>query len=1092
MAMVNEKSLEENNLNNISGLYDGYQFQVIAENMKSAILTFDTDQRLTFVNDAFEKITGFKLEELDYDFINCVHPLDREKARELWNKIFTFQDCEDQEFRFVNKNHKVLNLRVFSHALYNYENKHVGAYIRLVSIPPQKQTEDDFQALEDSIKKAIFSAPFPAIIVSESGDTKEINKVWTELTGFSFSDIPNIRQWMALMLGSLSEAEKYFFELTNLVISEKEKEIITKSGQKKVWQFSCSKLGSINDTDSLYLIMGVDLTARKVVEEALKASEANIRAVLNNTSQCFILIDKNYKVQTFNKIAGDFAKSIYGVELKEDLNMKTVISSEDTLDFKNCFEFALQGYPVTIERNIKGKTRKDNWVEMSFTPVYEHSECVKSVCVGVLDINIRKKASQILEASEKRFRSLVQNSSDLTCIIDINKKFKYISPAVKNIFGYKPGKLLYTKYNDYVHPDDQHIFDDAFEKVLSGESVKVEYRFRHKNDDWIYLQSIISDLLSESSIGGVVINARDITETKRTQEDLNESKHFIQRIANSMPNILFLYDVKGYQPIYINQAMKSILGYGIQDFVGNSLVDYSHLMHPEDLQTRIKMSDTTFLATDDEVIESEFRIKDVNNQWRWLHSREVVFSRSSDGQVRQVLGTAEDITRRKNIEDQLAREAFFDTLTGLPNRRYFVDKLKIAIEKQALDSSYCFTVFFLDVDRFKIVNDSLGHHTGDQLLIAISQRLKSSIGEKDVVARLGGDEFTILLDNTANPKKYIRTVEKIQKKLNIPFTLNYLRISATCSIGIAPSNQNYSEPEEVLRDADTAMYRAKNKGKNCYTIFNRQMHDHVLKVLQTEGDLRRAISNHELELYYQPIVSLKNGHISSCEALIRWNHPKKGLIQPVDFLGVAEETGLMLEIDKFALFHACQQNVLWQKKGLPNVRVAVNISLNEVRQKKVRDLVTNTLRQTKLSPHYLEIELTENVLIEDSESNLETLKELSKMGVSLSIDDFGTGYSSLTYIKRLPSNCLKIDQSFIKDSIKDKDTAAIVKSIIGLAHNLNLKVIAEGVETIEQVQFLKDLDCDEAQGYLFGRPMPASKFEKLLSGYPEEFFYKKL
>jgi diguanylate cyclase (GGDEF)-like protein/PAS domain S-box-containing protein len=1222
------------------------QFKIIAENMRSAILAFDMDRSLTFANRAFSALTGYNVAELDFDFTKCLDLQDQDRIRQMWLKAFHQYEFIE-EVRVVTKSGDSVILNMFCHPLLDEYGIQVGVYLRLADLLKYKQDAYANEQIENNIRRAIFSAPFPAIIVTQQGQTIEVNKKWSDMTGDDILTIPDFRVWMGKQIDSHQSKISLFEQFLKPNESQITKEIRIRGCNQKlqIWQLRASRIGVLTDGTSIFLFMGVDLTVRKSteakliesekklrlvtnniksaviaydnnkeliyvnpgfasltgskkqinnlrslltfvhpkdlkfiskiiretykgkgfidtdfriltyksdqdikqkntiqtangnlknlhdqneaigamgvkwvtsswnpfrdddgnqiglqiritdttekreIEEALKISEANIRAILNNTSQCFMLVSKDYRVKTFNKIANSFTQRVYGIELTENFSLKNVVATEDELDFKNCFEFALQGYPITIERNIKGRFKKDNWFEMSFVPVYEGAAAISSVCVGILDISIRKKANQILEASEKRFKSLVQNSSDLTSIIDRQAKIKYLSPAVKNIFGYKPGKLPYNNYLEYIHPDDQKMFMLAVENVIGNEPVQVEYRFKNHLGEWVYLQSIITDLLLEPSIRGIVVNSRDITQTNKAQNDLNESKHFIQRIADSMPNILFLYEVvdgEMYQPIYVNQSLQSVLGYDPKKVTIQKMMKYGRFIHPDDLGSRAAVLESVQNGTEDEVIETELRVKDSNKQWRWMYVREVIFSRDQDGKVKQVLGTAEDITRRKHVEEQLARGALYDTLTGLPNRRYFLDKLTSAIKRQNQEEDYNFAVLFLDVDRFKIINDSLGHEIGDQLLIAISQRLRNSVSETDFVARLGGDEFTILMEWTKGNKQIMKAVDRIQQKINVPFTLSQRRISTTCSIGIAPSNKSYTEPESMLRDADTAMYRAKNRGKNCYAIFNKQMHALVMKVLQTEGDLRRAISNHELEIYYQPLFDLKSGNITSCEALLRWNHPQNGLTLPGEFLSIAEETGLMQQLDKFTLFKASQQNYLWQEKGLPKIRVAVNLSLNEVRQKKVKELVSNILRQTKLEPRYLEVELTENILIDLTENSLETLKDLRKMGVSMSIDDFGTGYSSLTYIKRLPSNYLKIDQSFTKDVVSDETTAAIVKSIIDLSHVLHIKVVAEGVESEDQLNWLKKYGCDKAQGYLLGRPMPAEDFEKLLRAQMEK------
>lgn len=564
-------------------------------------------------------------------------------------------------------------------------------------------------------------------------------------------------------------------------------------------------------------------------------------------------------------------------------------------------------------------------------------------------------------------------------------------------------------------------------------------------------------------------------------QDILESKRFIQQITDSAPNILYLFDIEQEKLIYVNKALHSILGYTNDFFAENRVEKFLCLIHPEDRELRIASIKELENSKNDQIIETEFRVKDKDGNWRWLYSRETVFSTNSKGRVTQILGTAEDVSKRKFMEDSLAKEAMYDNLTGLFNRRFFIEKLHESMVMQKDKRKYFFAVLFLDLDRFKIINDSLGHDIGDKLLVAVSKRLKNSARPQDVVSRLGGDEFTILLDNVLNIREIVKIVERIQNKLALPFLIDNISILTTAAIGIAPANKDYKDPEDILRDADTAMYRAKNHGRNSYALFNKHMHTNVLKALQTEADLRKAVKNNEFELYYQPVFSLSTNKIVGCEALVRWNHPKRGLLLPKDFLHIAEETGLLAQIDKWVLIESCLQNKDWQNKGYKPCTIAVNLSVKQLKQKKFSEFVRSVLSKTQMDSKYLELELTENVLLENSESTSKTFKYLKKMGIQLAIDDFGTGYSSLTYLKDIPANILKIDQSFIKDLIVDKTTTAIVQSIISLAHSLHLKVVAEGVENQSQLVFLQEQGCDQAQGFLYGRPMKVKAFTKLIA-----------
>ncbi|OWY64368.1 hypothetical protein B7486_47710 [cyanobacterium TDX16] len=439
-----------------------------------------------------------------------------------------------------------------------------------------------------------------------------------------------------------------------------------------------------------------------------------------------------------------------------------------------------------------------------------------------------------------------------------------------------------------------------------------------------------------------------------------------------------------------------------------------------------------------------------------------------------------DITKRKQIEQQLQHEAFHDSLTGLANRALFMMRLKQALRLQQQQADYSFAVLFLDLDRFKAINDSLGHMLGDRLLIGIAQRLRAQIRTGDTLARLGGDEFAMVLENCSNPTEMI---ERIQLALKLPFRLDGNEIFATTSIGAIANTREYRQPEDLLRDADTAMYRAKAGGKARYEVFDTSMRDRVVALFQLETDLRRAIDNQELHLHYQPIVSLVNQKIVGFEALIRWQHPQRGAISPAEFIPIAEETGLIVPIGWWVLQQACQQMQLWQAQFALNVpfKMSVNFSAPQFTQAQVGKQIIQILQATGLDAKSLQLELTESVLMEHPEAIAALMEELNALGVSLALDDFGTGYSSLSYLQRFPINILKLDRSFVCRIGKCYQSWEIVRATIMLARALDMEVVAEGIETLEQLARLRGLKCKFGQGYYFSQPVDSTAAGELLA-----------
>jgi diguanylate cyclase (GGDEF)-like protein len=451
-------------------------------------------------------------------------------------------------------------------------------------------------------------------------------------------------------------------------------------------------------------------------------------------------------------------------------------------------------------------------------------------------------------------------------------------------------------------------------------------------------------------------------------------------------------------------------------------------------------------------------------------------------ELNNYIGEQERISRvLEETKDHFRHAAFHDSLTGLPNRAMFTELLKAEIESSKRNSEHLFAVLFLDLDRFKNINDSLGHTHGDLLLVAFAERLERTLRPVDTLARFGGDEFAILLSGISNTTDAIRVAERIQVELSVPFDLDRNSQFVTSSIGIALSS-GYERPDDILRDADIAMYRAKENGKARYEMFDQMMHARAVSRLQLESDLRQAVEQKEFTIHYQPIMALETGRLAGFEALVRWNHPRRGIVSPVDFIPVAEETGLIVPIGQWVLEEACKKVREWQVQspGHRALSLSVNLSARQVAQPDLLERVKSALEASKLSPHHLKLEITESVVMDNAEAAALMFKQLRSIGVQLSIDDFGTGYSSLSYLHRFPLNYLKIDRSFVMRMTIDHDNA-IVKTISTLARNLGMQVIAEGIETEEQHQELKKLGCEYGQGFLFSRPVDVEGALRLIA-----------
>ena len=563
---------------------------------------------------------------------------------------------------------------------------------------------------------------------------------------------------------------------------------------------------------------------------------------------------------------------------------------------------------------------------------------------------------------------------------------------------------------------------------------------------------------------------------KRAEEALRASEERYALVARGTNDGLWDWNLKT-DKIYFSIYWKSMLGLEDSE-IADSPEEWFSRVHPEDI-ARVKAQITSHLQGLTPHLESEHRMFHKDGSYRWVLTRGIAI-RDADSKVSRMAGSQIDITDRRTAEGRWQHDAFHDELTGLPNRASLIDRLGLSILRTRCPGDYSFAVLFLDVDRFQVINDSLGHLTGDQLIIAIARRLKADLRSGTTIARFGGDEFAILLDDVQGISDATRVAERIQKILAAPFNFSGQEVFLTASIGIALEGAAGERPEDVLNNADMAMYRAKARGKACYERFDVGMRASAVARLQLESNLRRAAEREEFRLYFQPIVSLEDGVVTGAEALLRWQHPERGLITPAEFIPLAEETGLIVPIGEWVLRTACAQARAWHAAGHSDLRVTVNFSARQFELPNLPELIRTVLKETGLAASALELEITESIAMEDVDFSREILTELRADGIHISIDDFGTGSSSLRYLKRFPIDVLKIDQTFVRDLTSDISDAAITAAMITMAHSLELKVIAEGVETEEQLKFLRSRRCNEIQGYLFSRPVPAEAFTKVL------------
>ncbi|MGH9368476.1 MAG: sensor domain-containing phosphodiesterase [Thermoanaerobaculia bacterium] len=686
------------------------------------------------------------------------------------------------------------------------------------------------------------------------------------------------------------------------------------------------------------------------------------------------------------------------------------------------------------------------------------------------------------EAVEQRLREANQFNSEIISgagegIVVYDRSFRYVvwNRFMEELTG-MPAKHVLGRnaLQLFPHFREQGIAG-LLEQALAGQTVS------SRNDPYQVPQTGKAGWLSgtygphrdaNGDITGVIGIIRDVTQHKRSEEALLAAEaKFRGLVEQSLVGIYVIQDDR-YQ--YVNPKLAEIFGYAPEEMLAmESVLD---VVAEEDrplVQDNIRKR----IDGEQQTVRYSFRAirKDTEPIDLEVHGAVATYQGRP-----AVIGTLLEITDRKRAEAQIVYHAYHDPLTELPNRMLFMERLRLQLA-QARRQYRKLSIVYLDLDRFKLVNDTLGHTVGDAFLQTVSTRLKGLVREMDTVARVGGDEFVILIPDVSRAEDISTIAQKLLNSVVRPLQVEGRALEITASIGVASYPPDGEDAETLLRNAETAMYRAKELGRNSFQLCTPELTSRAVERLSVQNGLRLALDRHELVLHYQPVVSLTSGRIVGLEALVRWQHAEKGLIMPGAFISVAEETGLILPLGEWVLQTASRQLKHWHQNSLPALRMAVNVSARQFREKGLVRTIEKALTEADLNPHYLEIEITESIAMESAEVVVANLEALRSMSIGISIDDFGTGYSSLTYLKRYPINCLKIDRSFVTDVATNPADAGIVRAVVEMAHGMKLNVIAEGVETKDQFAYLQQYGCDEMQGYWFSKPLPAEAVDQLLA-----------
>jgi len=774
-----------------------------------------------------------------------------------------------------------------------------------------------------------------------------------------------------------------------------------------------------------------------------------------------------------HELCGYASSEILG---KTGVSWEEITHPEDRRRVRDCIEDAMRsGRRFAVQYRIVSKSGQIKWVVERGVAIRD--EQGEAVLEGFIeDITARRMTLEALEAAELRYRNIFEHASEGIFQSTRDGRYLAANPALARLYGYDSPQTLMADLADierllYVLPDRRVDFLTLIER--DGEVLNFESEVYRRDGSRIWISENAHAVLGTKGeficYEGTV---QDISERKRTEAHLQ-----LMAMVFSNSNEAIMVTDAGNRIIAVNPAFRRLTGYLPDEVMGKD---------PRILSAGI---------TSPEVFSDMWASLDRHGSWqgelwdrrksgeaypKWLS---ISLVRDADGQIRNHIGSFIDISELKATQERIRHLAHHDTLTNLANRFSLHEKLGQAI-------AFCkrnhmqLALMLIDLDRFKTINDTLGHQAGDELLIQVAQRLSAAVRESDIVARLGGDEFVVALPGIGSPADAAHLADKITREISAPYLINGQELRTSPSIGICVYPGDGTEIGDLLKNADVAMYHAKAKGRGNYQFFTEEMNIATTERMNLESDLRLAIARGEFLLYYQPQLDLRSGTIVGVEALIRWQHPTRGLVSPADFIPIAEDSGMISAIGDWVLEEACRQLKAWQTRGITHIRMSINLSTGQFLDKTLPARIHELLASNGLSAGLLDLEVTESMSMASPDESISVMKTLSSSGLTLSIDDFGTGYSSLAYLKLLPIHTLKIDRSFVKDIESDPNDADICDVTVLLAHKLGLEVVAEGVETEAQLKFLLSIGCEKIQGYLISKPLPADQAERFIRNNP--------
>ena len=1096
-------------------------FRSLAEHSSDFVLVYDADGRIVHLSPPAARYTGYEVGVALGDGPLLHHPDDADLVAEQFGRLVEGgrgASSPPFEVRIRRRDGEYRWLELIATNL--LDDPAVGGIVinardvtdRREALASLSRLNASLQQSNETLSAIVGNSPIAIYAFDRDGTVTLWNAASERTFGWTAEEAMGRECPVIRREDREAEAERMARVMAGEVITSEEVTRRTRWGTEIHMSFAAAPLRDEHGEITGVLAVSADITERLEMERQIRESESRFRALVQNVAESIVVLGADGHVR-YSSPAGSRMLG-YEEGSGEGSDPLSLVHPDDQEAVAEVLveAFATPGMHGPISLRVLAADGTWRHLE-AFGNNQLDDPLVGGVVITARDVTERIEAEEALRRSDARFAALVENLSDVITIYGPDGALVYSSPAAERLFGFVEGDESWTNPMARVHPDDVERVVDEFEQQLDrGSSDPVRFRLRVADDSWRDVEAVLKDMSDDPAVGGIVVTTRDVTERTRAESLVADQARVLRLIAqgaslgdtlatmceivernvpDSQCSVLLVDETDGVlrwgaapnlPPGWLTAVPEVPIApgegtCGAAAFSGHAEVSedierdprwekYAPLARAQGL--RACWSTPIIASTGDRVIGTFALYFDTPGRLPDPRGEEV---------VEMITALAAIAIERKASEERLAHQAHHDPLTGLPNRVLFVEFLTLALAR-AQRQRTAVAVLFLDLDRFKFVNDSFGHDAGDEFLVRLAERLRGVLRPGDTVARFGGDEFTVLCDDLSVEDARAQAIEVAQRLLDVtelPIEVAGEPTRLSSSIGIAIAGPG-DGPESLLRDADSAMYRAKESGKGRWVVFDEEMRSSVLVRLETENALHHALERAELRIHYQPIISLTTSRCIGAEALVRWEHPERGLVTPDDFIGLAEESGLSVPMGAWVLEEACRTVVRWHEQaGVSSpFSVSVNLSARQLAQTDVVQLVRSALETTGADPAMLGLEITESVLM--GETSVETVAALKALGVKLSIDDFGTGYSSLGHLKRFPVDQVKVDRSFVDGLGTDPEDSAIVAAVVSLGHALGLEVVAEGVETERQLDELVRLGCDQAQGFWFAAAQPERQF----------------